>query len=502
MEGRARTLPAPVFIDLTGRDRVRRIAMASAAFAALIVFANSLANGFVLDDRGVVVNNPLVTSPLTAWRVFGLPYWPETLGGGQYRPLGILSFALDWAVSGGDARWFHAVNVMWHVAATVLVWLLAAELLAPVAAAVAATVFAVHPVHVEAVSNVVGRLEPMATVFVVGALLAHRRGHWSAALLFALGLLSKEIAIVFVALAAANDLLLERDWRAALRARRWRYAAYGGLVLAYAIALFAVFHDREFTRPARAFLDTSLMERLSIIARVVPHYLRLLVAPAELSASYAPNVIDPRPGFTLAGSLGVLMLLIGTVAFAIVARQRRSPALAFALVWVAVSIAPVSNVLFPSGVVLAERTLYLASVGTCLVAGIAAERFLLTKPVMVAAATASVVLAFGVRTWTRTPAWRDDRAYVLTLLADHPESYEAHLAAGVALKGANALEQADRELTIARQLFPRDSVVYRIAADLAERQRHPVAAAALRDSARNARTIPYGSNSFGSGGRR
>ena len=109
--------------------------MASAAFAALIVFANSLANGFVLDDRGVVLDNPLVTSPLTAWRAFGLPYWPETIGGGQYRPLGILSFALDWASSGGDTRWFDAVNVMWHVAGTVLVWLLAAELLAPVAAA-------------------------------------------------------------------------------------------------------------------------------------------------------------------------------------------------------------------------------------------------------------------------------------------------------------------------------------------------------------------------------
>ena len=86
--------------------------------------------------------------------------------------------------------------------------------------------------------------------------------------------------------------------------------------------------------------------------------------------------------------------------------------------------------------------------------------------------------------------WRDDRTYVLTLLADHPESYEAHLIAGRALKGANALEQAERELVIARRLFPRDSVVYREAADLADRQRRPALAAALRDSARIARTLP------------
>jgi hypothetical protein len=109
---------------------------------------------------------------------------------------------------------------------------------------------------------------------------------------------------------------------------------------------------------------------------------------------------------------------------------------------------------------------------------------------MVAAATASVVLAFAIRTWTRTPAWRDDRTYLLTLLADHPASYEAHLTAGRVLKGANSLEQADRELAIARQIFPRDSIVFREAADVALRRQRPELAAALRDSARLAPTLP------------
>jgi hypothetical protein len=502
MEGRARAASAPVFIDLTGRDRVRRIAAATAALAAAIVFANALANGFVLDDRGIVLDNPLVTSPLTSWRAFGLPYWPEALGGGQYRPLGILSFALDWAVSGGDVRWFHAVNLAWHVAATILVWMLAAELLAPVAAGIAATIFAVHPVHVEAVSNVVGRLEPMATVFVLAALLAHRRADrraWTAPALYALGLLAKESAIVFVALAAVNDLVLERDWRAALRSCRWRYAAYGGVTVAYGLVLLAVFRDRSLSSPARAFAGTSPGQRLEIVSRVIPHYVRLLVAPADLSASYAPNVIDPRPGWSVAGALGLVTLLVGAIALVILLRRRRWPVMAFAVLWVPLALAPVSNVLFPSGVVLAERTLYLASVGVCLAAGAASERFLMRRPAMVAAAAASIVLAFGVRTWMRTPVWRDDRAYVLTLLADYPESYEAHLVAGRVFKGTNLLDQAARELTIARQLFPRDSVVYREAADLADRQGRPALAAALRDSARVARTIPFASPSLGAG---
>jgi len=486
---RARVAPVPVFVDLTGRDRVRRLALASSLAAALVVYANALANGFVLDDGGVILQNRLVTSS-AAWRAFALPYWPDALGGGQYRPLGILSFALDWHLSGGDPHWFHAVNVLWHAAATFLVGWLAAELLAPVAAGIAALLFAVHPVHVEAVSNVVGRLEPMATVLVLAALIAHRRSSLVAPAFFALALLAKESAVVLLALVAANDLLLERDWRLAFRSRRWLYAGYGGVVLVYLATLAAVFHDRAFRVPARALAGADAVQRLDIVGRVIPHYVRLLIAPAELSASYAPNVISPDSGISIGTAAGFAIAVLFGIALAVVLRRRRWPVMAFSLLWIPVALAPVSNVLFSSGVVLAERTLYLASVGVCIAAGAVAERFLVHRWSMVAAATASVVLAFGIRTWTRTPVWRDDRTYLLTLLSDHPESYEAHLAAGRALKGASSLEQADRELIIARQLFPRDSTVFREAADVAVRRQLPAMAAALRDSARFAHTLP------------
>jgi hypothetical protein len=478
-----------VFVDLTGRDRVRRLALASSLVLAMVVYVNALANGFVLDDGGVIVQNPLVTSS-APWRAFALPYWPDALGGGQYRPLGILSFVLDWRVSGGDPRWFHAMNVLWHAAATLLVGWLAAELLAPVAAGIGALLFAVHPVHVEAVSNVVGRLEPMAAVFVLAALIAHRRSSLAAPAFFALALIAKESAVVLLALVAANDMLLERDWRLAFRSRRWLYAGYGGVVLTYAATLAAVFHDRAFRVPARALAGADFVQRLDIVGRVVPHYVRLLIAPAELSASYAPNVISPDPGVSIGTAAGFAILALFGIVLAVVLRHRRWPVMAFSLIWIPVALAPVSNVLFSSGVVLAERTLYLASIGVCIAAGAVAERFLVRRWSMVAAATASVVVAFGIRTWTRTPVWRDDRTYLLTLLSDHPESYEAHLAAGRALKGASSLERADRELIIARQLFPRDSTVFREAADVAERRRLPAVAAALRDSARFAHTLP------------
>jgi hypothetical protein len=478
-----------VVVDAIGRERVRRACIALAVVAAVLVYANAPMNGFALDDGGVIVRNPLVTSPATAWRAFAMPYWPSALGGGQYRPLGILTFALDWAISGGDARWFHVMNVAWHAAATLLFATMAAELLAPVAAAIAALVFAVHPVHVEAVSNVVGRLEPMAAAFVLGALLLHRRSNRAAPALFALALVSKESAVVVLALAFANDVLLERDWRATLRARRWHYAGYGAVAVAYVVALIAVFHDQPFRVPARAFIGATAADRLAVVLRVIPHYARLLVVPAHLSASYAPNVISPASTFTAASAsgLGIVAALVGATWVA--ARRRRWPVMAFALLWIPIAIAPVANVFFSSGVVLAERTLYLPSAGLCLAVGAVAERYVLHRSAMVAAATASVVLAFGIRTWTRTPSWRDDRTYMLILLADHPESYEAHYAMGRVLRGANALDDATRELALARRLYPRDPAVYREAADVADRQHDPARGAVLRDSARIAPTL-------------
>jgi hypothetical protein len=350
--------------------------------------------------------------------------------------------------------------------------------------------FAVHPVHVEAVSNVVGRLEPMAAVFVLLALLAHRKGSYLAPLWFALALLSKESAMVLVGLTCANDLLLERDWRAAFRARRWLYAGYGGVAVAYVAALAAVFYVQPMSSPARAFVGADLGARLAIVARVIPHYVRLLVGPVDLAASYAPNVVSPRPNFDLSSIVGLTTAVLFMAVFVVVAWRRRWPAMAFALAMIPIALAPVSNVFFPSGVVLAERTLYLASVGACLAAGAGAERFLLQRPTWIMAAVASIVLAFGVRTWTRTPVWHDDRSYVLALLANHPQSYEGHLVAGRVFKAANALDDADRELSIARRIFPRDSLIYREAADLAMRQGKPALAQVLRDSARVASRLP------------
>ena len=96
---------------------------AAVAICAAVVYLGALWNRFAWDDTFIVLGSDLVKSSSGWWRAFASPYWPPGLGGNLYRPLTIATYALDWRLDG--AAWFHAVNVLWHAAASVLVAVLA-----------------------------------------------------------------------------------------------------------------------------------------------------------------------------------------------------------------------------------------------------------------------------------------------------------------------------------------------------------------------------------------
>ncbi|MDQ6827978.1 MAG: hypothetical protein M3081_03835 [Gemmatimonadota bacterium] len=384
---------------------------------AVLAYANAIGNGFVLDDIPIILRNPFVHQLRALWRAFATPYWPASSGTGQYRPLAIASYALDWWVSGGSAHWMHAVNVLWHAAASMVVLSFASQLVRARGALIAALLFALHPVHVEAVANIVGRAECMAAVFVLMALLAHRRQSWAAVPLFALALASKENSVVFVGLALASDVLFaDVRVRDLMRENRARYAAYAGVLAGYAAVLVAVFSRVSLRAPAAMLAGAGVVTRTMTELTVVPQYLRLLVAPLELSSNYDWDVIQRQAGPSVLGALGAA--IIAVTAVTIWQRCRTDRVVAFALVWIPIAIAPVSNIAFASGIVLAERTLYLPSVGVVLLAGVLADRLWERHSRLVPLSALAFGAFFAVRTWTRTPVWHDTASYLHVLVAD------------------------------------------------------------------------------------
>ena len=462
------------------RDRFPIYAAIATVVVAIAAYISALQNGLVLDDRWVLLDNPLVTNISGIWRSFGAPYWPAIQQAGQYRPLVVGSFAIDWAIAGNDPRWFHLVNVLWHAAASLLVWRLLTHLLSPAGALAGALLFAVHPVHVEAVANVVGRSESMATVFVISALLLHARRNAAAPLLFALALVSKESAMVFIGLAAAWDIVLRRDWLTALRERRWLYAAYGVVAIAYALTLAAIFQGRAIVVPASTWMGATTGERLLTVLSIIPHYVRLMIAPVELSADYNPRVITLATHITPQVITGMLLVVVLLTCLAVA--WRRSRVTFYGLIWFAIAVSPVSNVFFASGIALAERTLYLPSVGFVVLAGLMFEWSARRRMQLTMYAAFAVLVLMTVRTAARIPVWKDNKTLVLTTLDDHPESYKVHQQAGGILLQVNDSAGSVREYGIAASLFNKDPYFYREVAEAALRKRDFRRALAMLDT--------------------
>ncbi len=402
----------------------RRLYAAVAACAA-VVYIGALWNHFALDDNQIVQFNKLVLHFSGVWRAFVSPYWP-LVGGGMYRPLPLASYAIDWQL-GGAAWWFHAVNVAWHAGASVAVAWVARRWSGERAALAAGLLFAVHPVHVEAVANIVGRAEVMAALFVllaVYAALAHDNLWWSAAALAA-GLLSKENAVVAPA-------LIIWGWMMGLAPRpsRGRMATYAAVWVAlgvtYVVARWGVLGHELVGRPAPVFFGASpVAVRLTAVAALAD-VARLLVFPLTLRVDYSPaertlvtTAIDLR------FALGLLCVAAWSALLWFTWRRGRRVE-AFGLGWIAIAVFPVSNLLVPIGVLVAERALYIPSAGLALAAG-AWLKDLDTR--RLAVVLGALVVVGGVRSALRIPVWYDTQSMIMSELEDSPRSFNgpAHM---------------------------------------------------------------------------
>ena len=403
----------------------RRLALVGCPLLAILLYLPTLRHDFVFDDLAVIGQNPLMRDLRDLPRLAASPYWniPQQRRS-LYRPLTSLSFAIDRALAGGmHPFWFHLVNLALHGLATLLVTLLAFDALPGVAApAAAGALFAAHPVHVEAVAGVVGRAEILALCGVVGAVLAHRRAlrsaggaaalRWGACawITALLGMLAKESAVTAPLLCFLVDAAFPAAPAPPRRRRAWLYAGLGlGLGL-YLLARFLVLGTLGVGAPI-PFVDNPaaaagpLDGRLTALG-VVTRYAGLLVWPRHLSADYSfdqiPVIRSPLEPLALAGILLLSLLLLAGAR-----TLRDAPAWGFALLWLPLSAAVSANLLVFIGTLMAERLLYLPSVGLCLAAGLSLAWLARRLPAGALVAMAVCAAASG-RTWARVPEWRDD----------------------------------------------------------------------------------------------
>ena len=397
--------------------------------------------GFVWDD-GIFIEAEPIRKVSGLWQIWFSPTAIDQEA--HYWPLVYTTFWLEHKLWGFAPAGYHIVNVLLHLANTLVVWHLLRRLSVPGAWVVAA-VFAVHPLHVESVAWVIERKDVLSGLFYLIAVLAWMRfverpcprRYALPLVLYAAGLLSKSIVITLPV-----ALLIWHWWKQG----RVTSTDLLRLVPFLIVGLVITVGDLSFYRSREALaLDYSLTERMLIAARALWFYVGKLLWPSELAVVYPLwdiRVVDPLAwGYPIAA-----VALAGTLWHF---RQRvgRGP-LAGALFF-AVTLSPVLGFVdygYMQFAFVADRFQYLAGIGVITLVigsatyGVRRLSGLWQKGALGVAAVVLVVL--GLLTWQQASVYRDSETLYRHIIALNPQARNAHFNLGKILYNQRRYEEA------------------------------------------------------------
>ena len=399
--------------------------------------------GFVWDDK-ILVNAEPVREVSGLWQIWFSPIDVSIEGEGHYWPLVYTTFWLEHKLWGFDPTGYHVVNVLLHLANTLLLWHLLRRLAVPGAWIVAA-VFAVHPLHVESVAWVIERKDLLSGLFYLAAVLTwvrfmeqpnSRRYAWSL-MLYAAAMLSKSIAITLPA-----ALLIWHWWKQGrvTSTDLLRVVPFG------VVGLVITVGDLSFYQSvAPLSLDYSLTERTLIAGRALWFYAGKLLWPSGLAIIYPLwdiRVTDPLAwGYLIAA--GVLAAVLWRFRHQF-GRGPLTGALFFA-----VTLSPVLGFVdygYMQYAFVADRFQYLAGIGVIAVvvgsAGYVVGRLSNLWQKGALGVVAVVVVVLGLLTWRQASIYRDDETLYRHIIALNPQAWNAHLHLSKALYKQARYEEA------------------------------------------------------------
>jgi len=436
---------------------------------AIAAYANSISNGFVWDDHQQVVMNTSLRPGAPFLDLVAPNNWAFARAGvrqgiNYYRPLQMVAYRLTADAFGVDGSAFHAVNLAFHLIVVLLAFAMFDTLTGTGLAFASAALFAVHPIHSEAVDWIAALPDIGCTAFFLLAFLFFilGRGRTTQALptkpsprtrilflvgsfvAFAAALLWKETAIVFPLIVMAfvsslsEEAALVRRIGAALKLSLPYWCILGFyLLLRLRVLGFIVIRQRS-------WILTRYEVTLTVL-NLILKYCWKLIAPLSLNAYYVfvpvRTLQDPRA----ITAILFLLLALGAILYG----SRRVPLASFAALWVFITLIPVLNVYAVGRNVFCERYLYLPSVGFCLLIVLVAaradrllpERF---RSTAAAVTLAAILLLFTASTFARNSVWKDDAALFTRTLETSPNAPFVHDMVA-ALQPNNATGQTSAE---------------------------------------------------------
>jgi protein O-mannosyl-transferase len=486
----ARPVPAPE------RSKPRLTYFLILIAVALLPYLLTLRNGFVYDDSDQVLANPYLRNFHHLREILTTSVW-SFLGDfrsstNYYRPVMSLGYLFCYQIFGPHALGFHLVSVLANVGVVLLVFLVTLQLFRSSAVALAtACIFAIHPIHSEAVNWIAAVTELELALFYLLTFwffLASARAagkvspsmHIAMAASFVLAMLSKEQALTLPLLAAVYEHLFREDRAETTQLQKMQ--RYGSLWLLAGVYLvlrvrylggFAPSFDRPGFGTKEMFISALALIGMSCWK---------LVWPVELSVYWVfPDNVAALYPWALRG---VVALAICAWTFRVLWKSNRQAA--FGIIWLLATLAPVLNVHWMTSNAFAERYLYLGSVGFCWILGwsglvwwnsLAARGIRWRFGVAVAACLLAILCA--VRIVVRDREWRDNLTLYTATLAVSPDAYYIHNNLGTVYWRQGNVAAAANEWRTALRLAPDSELALHNLGLVAHAEKHYEAARIL-----------------------
>jgi protein O-mannosyl-transferase len=464
-------MPSPLRIT---PDRAVLVGALLAAFA----YIQDVRYDFILDDVPLILLNESIAS----WRnwktafvthIFAdkSPGVPKAIAAVHYRPVYRLWQMLNEQLFGSVLPWWHITSLLLHVAVIFLVYQLGIRLLKQRwTAALAALLFAFHPIHVESVAYVTASTDLLVTFFALISLLCYSefRAESASPIYFvasvfaaAMAMMSKETAVMFPFLLVAYEALREAPsgWKQRRKGFLWTLPFFA-VVGAYAVVRTLLFGLNTGPGPGgsrlTAFLDTPL---------VLVVYLRNLFWPFRLSFFYPVESVSEWTFLK-----GVTLALVVAVTIFLWSRSRDRYGVRLQLLWAAILFVPavLGVYTFVPEDWVHDRHMYLVSVPVCLLlATLSTDSRWSARTSVIAS---SIVLAILlIDTTAAVPRFSDDATIYASALNVAPRNRLVHEHYAEALWSYGRHEEALREFKITTELSPNSDAAYeRYGAALAE----------------------------------
>lgn len=478
-----------------------RLVLALLAVGILLAYSGGFGIGFSFDDTYGIAQNPAIRSLRNIPRFFTDPYttWVDNTQV-DMRPILLITYAVNYAISGLHPWSYHVLNLLLHFIASVLVFVIVRDHVwwpaserglageARIPAAAAALIFALAPINSQPVDYVWARSALLCVTLYLGAFLAFLRRRWTlGSVLFALALLTKAIAVTLPATLLAYDFIY-RD-RGRYPGVRQYLGDWRRLVLPVALpaildTIYVTYRAivlPGWTAQARQAAGVTSWTWFVSQWPALLYYVRLFLWPDGLSADhdfpYTTNLLAPRAW----GSLLVLLLWVAVALRA----ARKHPQVTFATAWFLITLAPESS-FAPLAEVINDHRPYIAtSLGLSVLlawllyrgAGWLAPRA--RQAVFVAACLLLAVPAIAFDRY-RTWQWSDSLRIWEDTVQKSPNNTRAWVNAGQELMSRGEFVKARRYFERAREVGPAYAWVYMNLSVLDAQEGH------LDDALRNA----------------